>query len=82
MSFWSQVGEIARVDLVVERRVGESLKIVLPFAVIALFVFPIALGLQLSSAGRGGSSHLLVARTPLWHADRPTPNRRRHHRAS
>ena len=48
MSFWSQVGEIARVDLVVERRVGESLKIVLPFAVIALFVFPIALGLQLS----------------------------------
>ena len=54
MSFWSQVSEIARVDLVVERRVGETLKIVLPFAVVALFVFPLAIGFQLSILASAG----------------------------
>ncbi len=48
MSFWSQALEIARVDLTVERRLGDTLRIVLPFAVVALMVFPLALGIQLS----------------------------------
>ena len=47
MTFWRQAIEIARVDLVVERRIGNTLRITLPFAVVALMVFPIALGLQL-----------------------------------
>ena len=51
MSFWSQSVEIARIDLRIERRIGESLRIVLPFAVVSLVVFPIALGFQLSVIG-------------------------------
>lgn len=47
MSFWRQALEIARVDLTVEQRVGSTLRITLPFAVVALIVFPLALGLQL-----------------------------------
>lgn len=46
MSFWSQALEIARVDLRVERRLGDTLRIILPFAVIALLVFPLALGIR------------------------------------
>ena len=49
MTFWPQALEIARVDLIVERRIGDTLRIVLPFAVVALMVFPLALGLQLST---------------------------------
>ncbi|HEX6221965.1 MAG TPA: heme exporter protein CcmB [Acidimicrobiia bacterium] len=48
MTFWKQALEIARVDMVVERRAGETLRIVLPFSVVALMVFPLALGLQLN----------------------------------
>lgn len=48
MSFWSQAFEISRVDIIVERRQGESLRVVLPFAVVGLLVFPLSLGLQLS----------------------------------
>ena len=48
MSFWSQALEIARTDLAVERRLGDTLRIVTPFAVIALLVFPLALGIRLS----------------------------------
>ena len=48
MSFWSQAIEIARVDLTVERRLGNTLRITLPFAVVALMVFPLALDLQLA----------------------------------
>lgn len=47
MRFWQQAFEIARVDLTVERRVGSTLRITTPFAVVALIVFPLALGLQL-----------------------------------
>lgn len=56
MTFWRQALEIARVDLVVERRIGNTLRITLPFAVVALMVFPIALGLRLgvvSTIGTG-----------------------------
>ena len=48
------MSEITRVDLVVERRVGETLKIVLPFAIVALFVFPLAIGFQLSILASAG----------------------------
>lgn len=48
MTFWTQVFEIARVDLVVERRAGETVRIVLPFSVVSLMVFPLALGLRLN----------------------------------
>ncbi|MGH8947572.1 MAG: heme exporter protein CcmB, partial [Acidimicrobiia bacterium] len=41
--------EIARVDLRVERRIGDVVRIILPFAVIALLVFPLALGVDLSA---------------------------------
>ncbi len=49
MSFWDQALEIARVDLRVERRLGDVLRIVLPFAVVALLVFPLSLGVDLSA---------------------------------
>ena len=49
MTFWDQAVEIARVDLRVERRMGDVLRIILPFAVIALLVFPLALGVDLSA---------------------------------
>lgn len=47
MNFWKQALEIARVDLTIERRVGNTVRITLPFAVVALMVFPLALGLRL-----------------------------------
>lgn len=49
MTFWAQAVEIARVDLRIERRLGDVLRIILPFAVIALLVFPLAMGVDLSA---------------------------------
>ena len=54
MSFWGQTLEIARVDLRVERRLGDTLRIVLPFAVVALMVFPLSLGIELAVIRRIG----------------------------
>ena len=54
MSFWDQAVEIARVDLRIERRVGDVLRIILPFAVVALLVFPLALGIDLAVITRIG----------------------------
>lgn len=45
--FWRQAIEVARVDIIVERRAGETLRIVVPFSIVALMVFPLALGLRL-----------------------------------
>jgi heme exporter protein B len=56
MTFWRQALEIARVDLIVERRLGDTVRIVLPFAVAALLIFPLALDVQiaiLSDVGLG-----------------------------
>jgi heme exporter protein B len=47
VTFWRQAFEIARVDLMVESRVGNTIRITVPFAVVALMVFPLALGLRL-----------------------------------
>ena len=49
MSLWSQSLEIARVDLSVERRSGDVFRVIIPFGVIALLVFPFALGADLTS---------------------------------
>jgi heme exporter protein B len=54
MSFWSQTVEIARVDLKVERRLGDTMRIVVPFAVVALLVFPLTLGVDLSAISQVG----------------------------
>lgn len=54
MSFWGQTLEIARVDLTVERRLGDTMRIVLPFAVVALLVFPLTLGVDLTAVSRLG----------------------------
>jgi heme exporter protein B len=54
VSFWSQTLEIARVDLTVERRLGDTMRIVLPFAVVAILVFPLTLGVDLTAVSRLG----------------------------
>jgi heme exporter protein B len=54
VSFWDQALEVARVDLRIERRMGDVLRIVLPFAVVALLVFPLALGVDLPAVSRLG----------------------------
>lgn len=54
MTFWGQAIEIARVDLAVERRVGSTIRITLPFAVVALMAFPLALALRLSVVSEVG----------------------------
>lgn len=54
MSFWSQASEIARVDMKVERRVGDVFRIIIPFAIVALLVFPLALGVDLSGISSVG----------------------------
>ncbi len=54
MSFWGQASEIARVDLSVERRVGDVFRIIIPFAVVSLLVFPLALGVDLSGISNIG----------------------------
>jgi len=54
VSFWSQTLEIARVDLTVERRLGDTMRIVLPFAVVAMLVFPLTLGVDLTAVSRLG----------------------------
>jgi heme exporter protein B len=54
VTFWSQALEIARVDLRVERRLGDVMRIILPFSVVALLVFPLALGVDLSAISRIG----------------------------
>lgn len=48
MSFWSQAREIARIDLRIERTIGETLRVILPFGVVALIVFPLAMGTRAS----------------------------------
>lgn len=54
MSFWSQAREIARVDLRLERQIGDSLRVVLPFAIVSLLIIPLALGVRLNLASQIG----------------------------
>lgn len=48
MRLWAQAFEIARVDFQLERRGGDSLRIVLPFAIVSLLIVPLALGPRLN----------------------------------
>jgi heme exporter protein B len=54
VSLWGQAAEIARVDLRIERRVGDVLRIIIPFGVVALLVFPLALGVDLATVAEIG----------------------------
>lgn len=54
MSLWVQSIEIARVDLLVERRIGDTFRIILPFAVIALMIFSLAFGFDIRGVGDAG----------------------------
>lgn len=82
-SFWSQTVEIARRDLVAERRAGEVVTIVIPFGAVALMAFPLALGVDAAVVARVGPAmfwvvtFLFAMQITLRHtaADRP------HHRA-
>ncbi len=56
MSFWHETLELARVDLTVERRLGETLRIIAPFALVALAIFPLALGLRLTLVSEIGTA--------------------------
>lgn len=56
MSFWHQTLELARVDLTVERRLGETLRIIAPFALVALAIFPLAMGLRLTLVSEIGTA--------------------------
>lgn len=48
MSYWRQTLEFARIDLTVERRMAETFRVIAPFALVALAIFPLALGLRLA----------------------------------
>lgn len=82
MSIWSQALEIARVDLRLERRVGDSLRIVLPFAVVSLLIIPLALGVRLSLVSEIGLAIfwslgvLFGMQVALRHAAADTPEHR------
>ena len=54
MSLWRQALEIARVDIRVERHLGETLRVIIPFGIISLIVFPLAMGTQASSVASFG----------------------------
>jgi heme exporter protein B len=55
MTFWKQTIELAKVDLTVERRLGETFRIVAPFALVALAIFALALGLRLTLVAEIGA---------------------------
>lgn len=54
MSFWSQALEITRTDLRIERRVGLLVRVIIPFAVVSLLVFPLTLGLDMAAIELAG----------------------------
>lgn len=56
MSFWHQTLELARIDLTVERRLGETLRVIAPFALVALAIFPLAMGLRLTLVSEIGTA--------------------------
>lgn len=55
MSLWRQAREVLRVDLLVERRVGDTFRIVLPFGVVAMMIFSIALPSTVGDIGEVGA---------------------------
>jgi heme exporter protein B len=79
VSFWGQVIEFARRDLVAERRTGEVVAIVMPFGAVALMTLPFALTIDSALLSRVGPamfwvvSLLFAMQIALRHsaADRP-----------
>ncbi len=51
---WNQAYEVARVDLTVEARLGDTFRIVLPFSVVALMIFSLVSGFSISNIGDVG----------------------------
>jgi heme exporter protein B len=51
MTFWRQALVVARRDLLAEGRSGEVLWVVVPFALVALFLTPVALGVGITTLG-------------------------------
>jgi len=80
--FWEQALEIARIDLRVERRLGDVLRIVLPFAVVSLLVFPLAMSIDLTTVSQIGPAVfwalgiLFGMQVALRHAANDRPERR------
>jgi heme exporter protein B len=54
MSFWKQVTILARHELLLERRAGETWSIILPFAMAALIALPLGIGLDQPTISRIG----------------------------
>ena len=52
--FWSQASAIARHEMLVERRAGETFGLVLPFALAALITIPLAVGIDQPTISRLG----------------------------
>lgn len=46
---------MVRVDLILERRTGDTFRVIAPFAVVSLFVFPLALGARTSLLREAGT---------------------------
>lgn len=51
---WKQAYEVARVDLTVETRLGDTFRIVLPFSIVALMIFSLVFGFKISAIGEVG----------------------------
>lgn len=83
MSYWGQVWEFARRDLIAERRAGEVIAIVIPFGAVALMAFPLALGIDSAVISRVGPAMfwVVVFLFTMQIALRHTASDRPHHRA-
>lgn len=83
MTFWGQVAEFARRDLVAERRAGEVVAIVIPFGAVALMAFPLALGIDSAIVSRVGPAMfwvvtlLFAMQIALRHTAADSPTHRR-----
>lgn len=83
MTFWGQVLEFTRRDLVAEKRAGEVLAIVVPFGAVALMAFPLALGIDTPVITRTGPAMfwVVVFLFTMQIALRHTASDGPHHRA-
>jgi heme exporter protein B len=56
MTLWRQSKEVMRVDLLVEQRIGDAFRIVLPFAVVAMMIFSLAIPASFTDVGEVGTA--------------------------
>ncbi len=82
MSLMGQALEIARIDLKVETRIGETIRVIVPFAGVTLIVVPLALGPRLALISSVGLALfwalgvLFGMQVALRHSASDTPSRR------